>query len=178
MRIQHIAHLLTAEEAFWLNPSERWELVEGRIVEVSPVKSRHGKILTRLAHRVNEYVEANRLVKSIAATSASSSGAILTPSGRRTSPSLAWDVCQSWRKRRFQKWFRIWLPRFCRPPIAGPLSNEKYPSTLAAGVRVVWIFDPSLGEARIYRPGMPSRKRSREPRRWLRPICFLGFGSR
>lgn len=54
--------LLTAED-LWRMPRDgrRYELVRGKLVEMTPVGPRHGRIALRLARRLDEFVEAHRL---------------------------------------------------------------------------------------------------------------------
>jgi Uma2 family endonuclease len=53
--------LRTAEDALRLNPGELWELVEGRVVLVSPAGARHGRIVARVSRALSEFVEPRRL---------------------------------------------------------------------------------------------------------------------
>jgi Uma2 family endonuclease len=47
----------TAEEAFWLNPSGVWELVDGRFVFMSPAGARHGSLVARVSRALADFVE-------------------------------------------------------------------------------------------------------------------------
>jgi Uma2 family endonuclease len=64
------ARLVTAEEFARIpDDDQHYELVEGRIVRMSPPGSRHGALATRIAALLHQHVEAHRL------------GTVLTPAG-------------------------------------------------------------------------------------------------
>ena len=156
MRPEKIAHLLTAEEAFWLNPCERWELVEGKIVEMSPVKKRHGRILVRLARRLEEHVEANRLGE----VYAGDVGFIL----RRNPDTVRAPDLAFIRRERLpaveEETFSSVMPdlaiEILSPSDRWTEVERKIAEYLQVGVASVWAVDPSREELRIYRPGQAS----------------------
>jgi Uma2 family endonuclease len=49
--------LHTAEEALRLDPGGLWELVEGRVVRVSPAGARHGRTVARVSRALSDFVE-------------------------------------------------------------------------------------------------------------------------
>ncbi len=159
MRPETIAHLLTAEEAFWLNPSERWELVEGRIVEMSPVKKRHGRILMRLGHRLEGHVQAHHLGE----VYVGDVGFILRRSPDTVrAPDLAFI-----RRERLpavptveEETFSSVMPdlaiEILSPSDRWTEVERKIAEYLQAGIASVWAVDPSREELRVYRPGQAS----------------------
>ena len=158
VRSQQIAHLLTAEEAFWLNPSERWELVEGRIVEMSPVKKRHGRILARLAHRFEEHVERNRLGE----VYVGDVGFILrrNPDTVRA-PDLAFIRKERLPALEEEEGFSAVVPDLAveipSPSDRWTEVEAKIAEYFAAGVKAIWIVDPSRDEVRSFHPGKAVR---------------------
>ena len=57
---------LTAEDASGLAPSGLWELVDGRVVSVSPAGARHGDVVARVTRLLANFVDARRLGKVLA----------------------------------------------------------------------------------------------------------------
>jgi Uma2 family endonuclease len=53
--------LITGAELYEMGNIGRCELVEGRVIRMSPVKPGHGRFEFRLAKRISDYVEANDL---------------------------------------------------------------------------------------------------------------------
>jgi Uma2 family endonuclease len=157
MRPEHIAHLLSAEEAFWLNPAERWELVEGRIVEVSPVKRRHGRILVRLARRLEEHVEAHGLGE----VYGGDVGFIL----RRNPDTVRAPDLAFIRRARLpaveEETFSTVIPdlaiEILSPSDRWAEVEQKIVEYIQAGVTSVWVLDPSGNEVRIFHPGEAAR---------------------
>lgn len=155
MRPEAIAHLLTAEEAFWLNPVERWELVDGRIVEVSPANRRHGRILARLARRLEEHVEAHHLGEAYAG----GVGFILrrNPDTVRA-PDLAF-IRSARLPQVEEEIFSSVVPdlaiEILSPSDRWGEVEQKIAEYLRASVASVWVVDPSREELRVYRAGQP-----------------------
>lgn len=154
---EKIGHLLSAEEAFWLNPAERWELVERRIVEVSPVKKRHGRILVRLARRLEEHVEAHQLGE----VYAGDVGFILRrdPDTVRA-PDLAF-IQQARLPEVEEETFSSVVPdlaiEILFPSDRWADVERKIADYLRAGVVSVWTVDPSRNEVRLHRQGEAAR---------------------
>jgi Uma2 family endonuclease len=153
MRPERIAHVLTAEEAFWLDPCERWELIEGRIVALSPVRSRHGRILSRLTRRREDCVERHGLGEVVAGDV----GFILQrdPDTVRA-PDLAFT-----RKSRLPaeeaETFSTVVPdlaiEILSPSDRFADVERKVSEFLTAGAAVVWVIDPASRKAHVYRAG-------------------------
>jgi len=53
--------LMTGEELYELGDTGRSELIEGRLVNMAPIKSKHGKLEYRIAKVIGEFVEENQL---------------------------------------------------------------------------------------------------------------------
>jgi Uma2 family endonuclease len=157
VRPEEIAHLLTAAEAFWLNPVERWELVDGRIVELSPVRKRHGRILVRLARRLEEHVEAHRLGE----VYGGDVGFIL----RRDPDTVRAPDLAFIRTARLpeveEETFSSVVPdlaiEILSPSDRWAEVEQKIAEYLKAGVTSVWILDPSRNEARVFHHGEVAR---------------------
>jgi Uma2 family endonuclease len=161
VRPERIAHRLTAEEAFWLDPCEYWELVEGRIVQMSPTRWRHGKVLRRLARSLDEFVEAHDLGEIYVGDV----GFVL----RRDPDTVRGPDLAFVRKERVaaveaSETFSEVMPDLCAE-ILSPSDRwadveRKVAEYLAAGVPVIWAIDPNGPQgltARIYSPGQPPR---------------------
>jgi Uma2 family endonuclease len=157
VRPEKIAHLLTAEEAFWLNPVERWELVEGRIVEVSPVKKRHGRIVARLGRLLEEFVETRRLGE----VYVGDVGFIL----RRDPDTVRAPDLAFIRTARLpeveEETFSSVVPdmaiEILSPSDRWAEVERKIAEYLTAGVASVWVLDPTRSEARIFQGGKAAR---------------------
>jgi Uma2 family endonuclease len=153
---EKIAHLLTAEEAFWLNPCDRWELVDGRVVEMSPTKKRHGRILMRLGRRLEEHVQRHQLGEIYAGDV----GFIL----RRNPDTVRAPDLAFIRRERLpaveEETFSSVMPdlaiEILSPSDRWGAVEQKIAEYLSAGVASVWAVDPSREELRVYRPGQVS----------------------
>jgi Uma2 family endonuclease len=153
VRPQEIAHPLTAEEAFSLDLSDRWELVGGRVVELSPVKKRHGRIFARLARRMEEVVERDRLGE----VYAGDVGFILrrNPDTVRA-PDLAFITTArlpATEEEGFSQVVPDLVVEILSPSDRWTEVERKISEYLAASVRVIWIVDPSQDQVHAYRPG-------------------------
>lgn len=155
VRPEQIAHVLTAEEAFWLNPCEHWELVDGRIVELSPVRPRHGIVLKRLTRLLDEFVEQHDLGELYVGDV----GFVL----RRNPDTVRAPDLAFIRKARVPP---TEPDTFCEviPDLAVEILSpsdrwasveRKVAEYLAAGVGTVWVIDPAGRTARIYRQDQP-----------------------
>jgi Uma2 family endonuclease len=57
-----LPRLVTAEELARMPEDEwRYELLRGRVIRMSPLGFRHGRVVTRLARLLDEYVEIHNL---------------------------------------------------------------------------------------------------------------------
>jgi Uma2 family endonuclease len=145
-----IGALHTAEEALRLNPTELWELVEGRLVVVSPAGARHGRIVARVSRALSDFVEGRRL------------GFVLTGDvgfvvRRRPDTVRAPDVAFV-REDRFPDGlpaeFIEGAPDLAvevlSPGDRWPEVASKAAEFIAAGAIVVWAIDPADEQARVY----------------------------
>jgi Uma2 family endonuclease len=141
---------LTAEEAWRLNPSEHWELVDGWVVSMSPPGARHGSVVATVTRLLGEFVVA----RGLGTVFAGDSGFIL----RRNPDTVRGpDVAFIGKAR---------LPG--RPPVefmsgAPDLAIEvvspsddwkavdrKAQEYLSAGAIAVWAIDPGTETAKVY----------------------------
>jgi Uma2 family endonuclease len=140
----------TAEEAFWLNPSGPWELVEGRFVFMSPAGARHGRAVARVSRALSEIVESRRLgvvltgdvgfvlrrgpdvvrAPDVAVVAAHRVAAGLPSEFVEGAPDLAVEVMS--------------------PSDRWPEVERKAGEFLAAGAMAVWVLDPEHQVARMY----------------------------
>jgi len=146
------ARLVTAEEFARIpDDDQHYELVEGRVVRMSPPGFRHGLVATRIAALLYQHVEARRL------------GAVLTPAGfwLATDPDTVREP-------------DIAFVRAERMPATGPLDGfwpgppdlaaeirsprdrlatiiDRVRDYLARGVRAVWVVDPKKKTVTVHR---------------------------
>ena len=150
------ASLLTAEQAYRLDPDGRWELVEGRLVDVSPVRPRHGKLLGRLTARLVPFVEQHDLGE----VYTGDVGFVLkrNPDTVR-GPDLAFvrkervpavDAAET-----FPDVAPDLVVEVLSPSDRWPAVERKVAEYQGAGVPLVWAIDDSSRTARAYRPGRP-----------------------
>lgn len=136
------ARLVTAEELAQIpNDDYHYELVEGRVIRVSPPGSRHAVLATRIAILLGQYVEAHDL------------GAVMTPAGftLATNPDTVRepDIAFVSRERIPQSGVPdgFWLgPPDLAVEIRSPGDRQseiqaKVTDYLARGVRLVWVID-------------------------------------
>lgn len=145
--------LVTAEEFARIpNDDYHYELVEGRVVRVSPPGSRHAVLATRLAVLLAQHTEANNL------------GAVMTPAGfelaRNPDTVREPDVAFVHRGRIPETgvpdgfWpgppdlaVEIRSPGDRRSEVGAKVSDY-----LARGVRLVWVVDPKTKTVTTYVP--------------------------
>ena len=136
------ARLVTAEELAQIpNDDYHYELVEGRVIRVSPPGSRHAVLATRIAILLGQYVEAHDL------------GAVMTPAGftLATNPDTVRepDIAFVSRERIPQSGVPdgFWPgPPDLAVEIKSPGDRQseiqaKVTDYLARGVRLVWVID-------------------------------------
>jgi Uma2 family endonuclease len=141
---------LTAEEAWRLDPPGRWELVNGRVVSMSPAGARHGHVVATVTRLLADFVIARRL----GTVFAGDPGFILrrNPDTVR-GPDVAF----------------VGTARLPGPPpaefMSGPPDlaievispsddwksvDKKAHEFLAAGAVAVWAIDPGMQTAKVY----------------------------
>jgi Uma2 family endonuclease len=141
---------VTAEEATRLDPSGLWELVEGRIIPLSPAGARHGRIVVRVSHVLHAFVEARQL----GAVLAGDVGFILR---RKPDTVRGPDVAFL----RAARWPTPAPAEFIDGPpdlaieILSPddrlgAVSKKVREYLAAGAIAVWVIDPGAETATSY----------------------------
>jgi Uma2 family endonuclease len=140
----------TAEEAWRLSPPGLWELIDGRVVPMSPAGARHGHVVARVTRALAAFVEGRRL----GVVLAGDPGFVLrrNPDTVR-GPDVAFVTAAR-------------LPG--RPPaeflegapdlaieVISPSDNwkavdKKAAEFIAAGARAVWAIDPGDETAKVY----------------------------
>jgi len=150
------ARRVTAEEfARILDDDHRYELVEGRLVRMTPPGSRHAVVATRIAMLLQQYADARRL------------GVVMTSGGFRirTSPDTVREPDVAFVSRDRIPASGVPDGFWQGPPdlaveIVSPTDRRlavaaKANEYLARGVRLVWVVEPSRGEVTVYQPGAP-----------------------
>jgi len=144
--------LVTAEEFARIpDDDQHYELVEGRVIRMSPPGSRHGVLATRIAALLHQHVDAHHL------------GAVLTPAGfwlasdpdTVREPDVAFVRGERIPSTGIPDGFwpgppdlavEIRSPSDRRATISGKVRDY-----LARGVRVVWVVDPKKQTVTIHR---------------------------
>lgn len=149
---QHPDHLVTAEEAFALGTSRRFELRKGVVVYMSPSGAQHGVVAMTIGSLLHEYVRRAGLGVVVAAET----GFILA---RNPDTVRAADAAFVSKDR-----FPPGGPPIAFWPLAPDLAvevvspsessediQEKVQDYLAAGTRLVWVVYPKTRSATVYR---------------------------
>ena len=151
------ARLLTAEEFARIpDDDQHYELVEGRVVRMSPPGSRHGALATRIAAVLHQHVDARHL------------GTVLTPAGFRIAtdpdtvrePDVAFVRTERLPSTGIPDGFWPGPPDLAveiRSPGDRPATiRGKVRDYLARGVPVVWVLDPKGKTVTVHRGESPS----------------------
>jgi Uma2 family endonuclease len=149
----HPARLVTAEELERMSDDDyRYELVEGRLIRMSPVGGLHGVVTGRLLVRLGQYVQAHDLGlvgPEIGFALASNPDTVRAP-----------DVAFVRRDRipggKPPRGFWVGPPDFAvevLSPDDGPAQvADKVAEYLASGVQLVWVVDPDERMVTVHRP--------------------------
>ncbi len=153
-RVTKTTEGLTAEDLAYVSDAvHRFELVNGRLLVREPAGFRHGRVATTLAIVLGTHVREHRLGVVLTADT----GFVLR---RGPDTVRAPDVCFVSRDRipdpepvSFAELapdlaVEVVSPSNTHAEIAGRVRD-----LLAAGTRLVWVFDPELRTATIHRPG-------------------------
>jgi Uma2 family endonuclease len=140
----------TAKQALRSNPAELWELVEGRVVVMSPAGARHAGMVANVTRLLSDFVRARRLGFVLAGDA----GFILR---RRPDTVRAPDVAFI-RRARLPKGlpaaFIDGAPDLAvevkSPDDRWPAIAKKAREFIAAGSVAVWALDPAKVTARVY----------------------------
>jgi Uma2 family endonuclease len=146
--------LMSAEELFRL-PDDGWryELVEGRLVRMSPTGGEHGYIVRALFHAVDQFVEEHRLGTVLPGET----GFLISPEGEPDivlAPDLAFVRGEREQDARVKAY-----PRFAPDLVIEVASPSQGRSEMAAkaqrwlrgGVRLVWIVFPGTRTVEVWR---------------------------
>jgi Uma2 family endonuclease len=151
------ARLVTAEEFARIpDDDQHYELVEGRVVRMSPPGSRHGALATRIAALLHQHVEAHRL------------GAVLTPAGfwlaadpdTVREPDVAFVRAERMPATGIPDGFWPGPPDLAveirSPGDHLPKIRAKVRDYLARGVLLVWVVDPKAKTVTVHRGESPA----------------------
>jgi len=146
--------LVTAEEFARIpNDDHHYELVEGRVIRMSPPGIRHGLVSTRIAFLLSQHIEVHHV------------GVVITPGGFKlaTNPDTVREPDVAFVRR--DRIPGAGLPDgfWPGPPdlvveIRSPGDRQseilaKVHDYLARGVRLVWVVDPKKRTVAVHRPG-------------------------
>ena len=149
--------LVTAEEFARIpDDDQHYELVEGRVVRISPPGSRHGLLATRIAALLYQHVDAHRL------------GAVLTPAGFRIAtdpdtvrePDVAFVRAERMPSTGVPDGFWPGPPDLAveirSPSDRRAAISAKVRDYLARGVRIVWVVEPKKQTVTVHRRESPA----------------------
>jgi Uma2 family endonuclease len=155
--------LVTADELFCMPEEDRFELVRGVLVPMSPQPGfRHGRIGSRLAMEVGVFVRVNRLGTCVVESGfrlARDPDTVLGPDfafvarGRITA-----DMDQT----RYLPLAPDLVAEVVSPSDSVRRITERVQEYLDAGVRLVWVLDPRSESVRVHRPGQAPRTLSKD----------------
>jgi Uma2 family endonuclease len=145
--------LVTAEEFARIpNDDYHYELVEGRVVRMSPPGSRHGVLATRVVVLLSQYIEPRRL------------GAVMTPAGFKIAtrpdtvrePDIAFVHQDRIPETGIPDGFWPGPPDLAveirSPGDRRSKVQAKVEDYLARGVRLVWVLDPKKKTVTTFEP--------------------------
>jgi Uma2 family endonuclease len=150
-----VTRLLTADD-LWNMPDHggHAELVKGELRPTSPARYGHGKITMRLANRLFNHVESNKLGDVVAAETGFIIGR--DPDTVRA-PDIAFVSCERTPNSGRQVKFWIGPPDLVVETMSPSDTvfdvDEKVQEWLAAGARLVWVVNPRQQIVTVYRPG-------------------------
>jgi Uma2 family endonuclease len=141
---------LTAERAFLLDVSGRWELIDGRVVPVSPAGARHAVVVARVTRMLAAFVEAHRL----GVVLAGDAGFILRRSPDTVrAPDVAFVTAVRLPGRppaEFLEGAPDLAIEINSPSDSWKAVDKKAGEFIAAGARAVWAIDPGDETAKVY----------------------------
>ncbi|MPZ23104.1 MAG: Uma2 family endonuclease [Dehalococcoidia bacterium] len=146
--------LVTADELYAMGDDQRFELIDGELIEMAPVGEPHGETLINLGSLLNRFVKERRLGKVVG-------GDIGVIVGRSPDTVLAPDVAfistTRMRPRGEAEGFLTSAPDLA-VEILSPSNTSaemafKVSRYLAAGSRLVWVVDPKARTVVAYAPG-------------------------
>lgn len=152
MRPWHRETGLSAEEFFWIGLDEPCELVEGKIVWMSPANYLHGRTMVRVSAALEAWARRSKLGRVVSGDV----GFILrrNPDTVRA-PDVAYVVRERQPTREKASFFYDGPPdlaiEIVSPSQRWPELERKAREYLHAGTLAVWIVDPDDRTARIYR---------------------------
>src|SRR5438270_6045794 len=152
--------LMTAEDLARLPDDEwRYELVEGRLVRMSPTGGQHGRIVMALLRAVDRFVEEKELGEIFPAET----GFWISPAGEPDTvlaPDLAFVPAGREPDPNIEGYLRLvpdLVAEVVSPSQGGAEMAAKAQRWLNSGVRVVWIVLPESRTVEVWRPAEQPR---------------------
>ena len=150
--------LITGEELSKMPEAEPCELIEGRIVRMSPTSHIHGRIETRFASRLSSFVEAARLGQVL-------SGEVGIYIRRQPDTIRAADAAYISSARYAQSRSESYLDvapelivEVLSPDDAWQAVMRKLADYFSIGVQVVWVADPQARTVYAYRSATEAKQ--------------------
>jgi Uma2 family endonuclease len=157
--VQDAPYPMTADTLLSLSASGAdYELVEGRLVKMTPVGGQHGDILLELGAVLRQFVRAGSLGEVVGGDV----GFILSQPGDPETvlaPDIAYVSASHAPRRGTPEWSEFWrtvpdlVVEIVSPSQYQPQMNDKARAWLAAGVRLVWVVWPALRRVDVWRSG-------------------------
>ena len=155
---RRLKKIFTAEDLLHLPEApdgRRYELVEGKLYEMPPPGPRHGYITSNVAFLIETYVRRHRIGRVMAGDTGFLLGR--DPDTVR-GPDVAYISYERFPEdRELPDRYEDILPELAvevvSPSDTRRYVREKAEAWLAAGVAVVWVLDPRIGEVTVYRAG-------------------------
>lgn len=147
--------LVTAEELFRMPDDDfKYELVDGRLIKMSPTGAQHGVIAIRLAAVLNRHVEDRGL------------GVALTAGFKlRSDPDTVREPDIAFVRRERIPASGVPVAYWLGPPdlaveVISPTDRPGYlkrkvADYLSCGVQMIWVIHPRTRTVTVYRPGSP-----------------------
>jgi Uma2 family endonuclease len=153
MPAQSIPELMTAEELEHLHlPAKSTELDRGRLVVREPPGTRHGRIAATLAYFITDFVRRNHLGVVFAQDTGfkiqSEPDTVRAPDAAF----LAQERVNLVPDRGYAALTPDLLAEIVSPDDRPGELLAKIAQWLEAGTKLVWVIDPRIDEARVYRP--------------------------
>lgn len=145
-------------EELFANPHwGRCELIDGRVVQMSPAGFIHGRIVFTLTLLIGNYAKEHKLGQGIGADTG-----FLFPDERTVrAPDFMFVSKERMDGIRDEGYLNI-VPDFAAEVIS---PNDRYQDVVAkahaydrVGVKLTWVIDPANRQVAVYRPGLPMRQ--------------------
>lgn len=148
-----VQRLFTAAELERMSDSEHFELVQGRLVPVTPAGDRHGHFAVVLAARLHAHVRERRLGRVRAETGFVLSRNPDTVRGPDISFVAAGRPAGDYARHGFASGAPDLAVEIISPTNTRAKSADKVGEYLSAGGRMIWVADTDEGIVEVHRPG-------------------------